>query len=137
MARTMTRGAGAVLAVTLATMGLAGCAAEDSNEALDAYVEQERAVAASSPDIGEIYNDITIEPVYPAGVTVTYTYADPIDAGEASAYFDQLVGSFDQECAQQVFPAMREFGVEGDLEAGFAFANPDGSMLWEYTCESA
>lgn len=114
-----------------------GCGSDDSNAALDAYVEAERELAAASSDVGTVYTEISIEPDYPAGIVITYSYLEPVDAAEGEAFFGELTGAFEQECTTTIFPAMREAGIEGDLSAEIGFANDGEAAFWSYTCGSS
>lgn len=138
MTRMMTRTAAAAFAVSAVTLGLTGCSSDDGNAALDAYVDAERDRVAESNDTE---TETSIEPDYPSGVVITYSYLEPIDLPSDPSELDELLGGlapgFEQECADNIFPAMREAGVEGELSATFGYANDGESAFWSYTCESS
>lgn len=116
------------------TRDSAAQADDASHQALDAYVDAERATIpaylAESPDL---YTDVSIEPEYPSGIVFTYVYAEALDQGAAAKYFDNLRDTMQDLCDNQVFPAMEKAGVTGDLSVTYTYANPDGTQLWTGT----
>jgi len=152
------------LAVACATvLALAGCTADDAPDpaptgtapsssapapspdpaelarraALDGYVAAERAtIPALLEQVPGTYASVVIDPVYPAGVSYTYRYAEQVDPAAAAPSFEVLDQTLRGVCRDTLFPALAAAGVTGARSAAYMYVNADGTTLWTQTYTS-
>ncbi len=128
----------AVFTAVAMAVGMAACSSGSSSaggeDALNEYVEAERsAIPEIMEQNAEVYTDVQIEPAPPSGVVFTYTYADQLDGPVVAEALDQYASDMEEGLDKDVFPAMRQYGIKGDLNVTFTYLNADGTEIWSKT----
>lgn len=73
-------------------------------------------------------------------LTYAYTYAEGMDLfawWDAEGHLDDQVQLLERTCGSDVFPAMREAGIDGPLGVRYFYRNGEGSpsgQYWEHYC---
>jgi len=124
-----------------------------SDEALNSYVEAERAQIPTIIDqYPDLYSDVTIEGAVeestgdeeniPAGthstIRFTYTYAAEMDWAATGPALDAQGSALEDACSATIFPAMSSYGVDGPLAAVFEYTDAKNSpeIMWSYACSN-
>ncbi|XBH21495.1 hypothetical protein V5R04_14995 [Jonesiaceae bacterium BS-20] len=111
--------------------------AEAQAELLEKYADLERAsfdaVREMYPDL---YSEMAVETGDAGAIAFTFTYAEQMDVSASKASFDAQLPQMTTQINDEVFPLMRDFGLEGDLAITYQYFAPDNVLIWEYTFES-
>lgn len=111
--------------------------AEAQAELLEKYADLER---ASFDSVLEMYpgkySEMAVETGDAGAITFTFTYSDQMDIAATKANFDAQLPQMTTQINDEVFPLMRDFGLEGDLAITYQYFAPDNVLIWEYTFES-
>jgi len=128
-------------------------APEATDEALNSYVEAERAqIPTIIEQYPDLYSDVTIEGAVeestgdeeniPAGthstIRFTYTYAAEMDWAATGPALDAQGTALEDACSATIFPAMSTYGVDGPLAAVFEYTDAKNSpeIMWSYACSN-
>lgn len=111
--------------------------AAKQTQLLEKYADLERAsfdtVREMYPDL---YSDMTAETQGPGAISFQFTYAELMDIPATQASFESQLTQMTEQIDRDVFPLMRDFGLQGDLTITYQYFAPDKSLIWEHIFES-